>query len=65
MRSQMLGFVRPYEETSGTRIFVEHYTGGIKEIRDQVESANVVWDVVDVIESDMRRACDEGLLETA
>ena len=64
MRSQMLGFVRPYEETSGTRIYVEHYTGGIKEIRDQVESANVVWDVVDVIESDMRRACDEGLLES-
>lgn len=63
MRSQMLGFVRPYEEQTGKRVFVEHYAGGINEIRDQVESANVVWDVVDMIESDMLRACDEGLLE--
>ena len=63
MRSQMLGFVRPYEKQTGTRVFVEHYAGGINEIRDQVESANVVWDVVDLIESDMLRACDEGLLE--
>jgi len=63
MRSQMLGFVRPYEEKTGTRVFVEHYAGGIEEIRDQVESANVVWDVVDLIQSDMLRACDEGLLE--
>ena len=63
MRSQMLGFVRPYEDATGTRVFVEHYSGGIDELRDQVESANVVWDVVDLIESDMLRACDEGLLE--
>ncbi len=63
MRSQMLGFVRPYEEETGSRVFVEHYSGGINEIRNQVESANVVWDVVDLIESDMLRACNEGLLE--
>ncbi len=63
MRSQMLGFVRPFEDATGTRVFVEHYSGGINEIRNQVESANVVWDVVDLIESDLLRACDEGLLE--
>ncbi|MEE9587948.1 MAG: hypothetical protein V3V97_08000, partial [Hyphomicrobiaceae bacterium] len=43
MRSQMLGFVRPYEEATGTRVNVERYAGGIGEIRDQVESANVIW----------------------
>ena len=63
MRSQMLGFVRPYEELKGTRVHVEHYAGGIGEIRDQVESANVVWDVVDLTQADSLRACDEGLLE--
>jgi len=63
MRSQMLGFVRPYEEANGTRVHVEHYAGGIAEIRDQVESANVVWDVVDLTQADSLRACDEGLLE--
>lgn len=63
MRSQMLGFVRPYEEATGSRVNVEHYAGGIGEIRDQVESANVVWDVVDLTQADSLRACKEGLLE--
>ena len=63
MRSQMLGFVRPYEEEKGVRVHVEHYNGGVDEIRDQVESANVVWDVVDLTQADSLRACNEGLLE--
>jgi ABC-type glycerol-3-phosphate transport system substrate-binding protein len=46
MRSQMLGFVRPYEAENGVRVNVVGYNGGISEIRDQVESANVTWDVV-------------------
>lgn len=63
MRSQMLGFVRPYEAEKGTRVRVESYAGGIDEIRDQVESANVTWDVVDLTQADSLRACEEGLLE--
>ena len=63
MRSQMLGFVRPYEKENGVRVHVEHYNGGVDEIRDQVESANVVWDVVDLTQADSLRACNEGLLE--
>jgi len=63
MRSQMLGFVRPYEDSTGARVHVAHYNGGISEIRDQVESANVVWDVVDLTQADSLRACKEGLLE--
>ncbi len=63
MRSQMLGFVRPYESQTGKEISVEHYAGGLQDIRDQVESANVVWDVVDMTEADVLRGCEEGLLE--
>ena len=63
MRSQMLGFVRPYEAENHTRVNVAHYNGGIDEIRDQVESANVIWDVVDLTQADSLRACEEGLLE--
>ena len=37
MRSQMLGFVRPYEEQNGVRVNVSSYNGGISEIRDQVD----------------------------
>lgn len=63
MRSQMLGFVRPFEDEYAARVNVEHYSGGIAEIRDQVESANVIWDVVDLTQADSLRACQEGLLE--
>ena len=63
MRSQMLGFVRPYENEKGVRVNVASYNGGINEIRDQVESANVIWDVVDLTQADSLRACNEGLLE--
>jgi putative spermidine/putrescine transport system substrate-binding protein len=63
MRSQMLGFVRPYEEKNDVRVNVVSYNGGIHEIRDQVESANVTWDVVDLTQADSLRACEEGLLE--
>lgn len=63
MRSQMLGFVRPYEAQNESKVNVAHYNGGIAEIRDQVESANVIWDVVDLTQADSLRACEEGLLE--
>ncbi len=63
MRSQMLGFVRPYESQNNVRVNVIGYNGGISEIRDQVESANVTWDVVDLTQADSIRACNEGLLE--
>ena len=63
MRSQMLGFVRPYEAQNDIRVHVASYNGGIDEIRDQVESANVLWDVVDLTQADSLRACNEGLLE--
>jgi putative spermidine/putrescine transport system substrate-binding protein len=63
MRSQMLGFVRPYEQESGKKVQVAHYAGGIDAIRDQVESENPIWDVVDLTQADSLRACNEGLLE--
>lgn len=63
MRSQMLGFVNPYQRLTGRRVRVEHYAGGLDEIRDQVESANVTWDVVDLTEADSLRGCQQGLLE--
>lgn len=63
MRSQMLGFVNPYQQLTGKRVKVEHYAGGLDEITDQVESANVTWDVVDLTQADSLRACEQGLLE--
>lgn len=63
VKSQMLGFILPWEEASGARVDVLEYTGGIEEIRSQVRSWNVRWDVVDLELFDAMRACREGLLE--
>ncbi len=63
LRSQILGFIRPYEEATGKRVDIIQYDGGIDELRQQVRSWNVTWDVVDLELFDAIRACNEGLLE--
>lgn len=62
-RGQILAMVRPWEEQRSFGAHVVEYNGGIEEIRRQVDSANVTWDVVDMELSDFLRACEEGLLE--
>ena len=41
----------------------ENYNGGLGEIRAQVESGAVIWDVVDVLPDQAITGCDEGLFE--
>ncbi len=62
-RSQMLAYVKPYRQHSGEWVWMETYNGGLEEIREQFETENVVWDVVDFEQSDLIRGCREGLLE--
>ena len=62
-RSQMLAYVKPFRSRSGEWVSMETYNGGLDEIREQVETENVVWDVVDFELSDLIRGCREGLLE--
>ena len=62
-RSQMLAYVDPYRREIGEWVSMETYNGGLEEIREQVASANVVWDVVDFELSDLIQGCREGLLE--
>ncbi len=61
----MLAYVRPWEAATGKVINMIDYGGGINEVRSQVGSANVKWDVVDMELSNMIAACNEGLLEPA
>lgn len=61
-RSQMLGFIRPYQEQTGADVNVARHDGGLAEIRSQVRSYNVKWDVVDLEMGDVIRGCREGLL---
>ena len=62
-KSQVEAYHKPWMAKTGKTIVSEDYGGGIAEIKAQVESGNVTWDVVDVELSDAIRACDEGLLE--
>ncbi|HKJ70223.1 MAG TPA: ABC transporter substrate-binding protein [Gammaproteobacteria bacterium] len=61
-KSQILGFIKPYEEARGLDVEVLDYNGGLGEIRSQVSSYNVKWDVVDLELADALRGCREGLL---
>ena len=53
----------PFTAETGIDIRLEAYNGGLAQIRAQVESGNVHWDVVDLEMADAARGCDEGLLE--
>jgi len=61
-RSQVKAYHEPFEKQTGIDILSENYNGGLAQIRVQVESGNVLWDVVDLELSDAVRGCDEGLL---
>ncbi len=61
-QSQIEAYQKPFSAKTGIKVNAEDYSGGIAEIRAQVESGNVTWDVVDIEKQDLVAACDEGLL---
>lgn len=62
--AQKVHMIDPFMEETGVRILFEDYSGGVAELKAQVESGNILWDVVDIEVIDLERACAEGLLET-
>lgn len=62
-RSQINAYGVPFEKKTGTAITWETYQGGLEQISDQVESGDIVWDIVDVFAHDARVGCEEGLFE--
>ncbi|XPV68556.1 MAG: ABC transporter substrate-binding protein [Halarcobacter sp.] len=53
----------PFEKDSGIKVLFDTYKGGTAEIKAQVESGTVKWDVVDIDYVDLEKACSENLLE--
>ena len=53
----------PFTEETGIGIEIEDYTGGLAQIRTQVEINKIHWDVVGLEIADAVRGCDEGILE--
>ena len=62
-KSQMLAYINPYRQMKKRWVNVEDYDGGLAQIRAQVRSLNIKWDLVDIDIADAIRACKEGLLE--
>lgn len=61
--SQTKAYFEPYMADTGNRIVTADYSGGLAELRSQVETGNGAWDVIDLELQDALRACDEGLIE--
>ena len=61
--SQIEAYQKPFMKKTGIKVNAEVYNGGLAEIRAQVQSGNVTWDVVDVEKQDLTGGCDEGLFE--
>ncbi len=61
--AQRKHMVEPFQEATGTTVIFEDYSGGVAEMKAQVEAGAPLWDVVDVEMIDLERACSEGLLE--
>jgi len=56
--------VDPFQKDTGINIQFDSYAGGVAEMKAQVESGNVQWDVISIEAIDLERACSEGLLES-
>ena len=63
-RASQLAVLDPFTAETGIEVRIEDYNGGLAEVRAQVETGSVHWDVVDLEIQDLVRGCDEGLLET-
>lgn len=62
-KSQIEAYHKPYTEKTGVEILNEDKSANaLAGIRAQVEAGNVTWDVVDMLQADAQRACDEGLV---
>jgi len=61
--SQIEAYQKPFMKKTGVTVNAEVYNGGLAEVRAQVQSGNVTWDVLDVEKQDLTAGCDEGLFE--
>ena len=62
-KASVEGYHKGFTAETGIEIQLEDYNGGLAQVRAQVESGSVHWDVVDVELADGVRGCDEGLFE--
>ena len=62
-RASQEAYHKPFTEETGIEVRLDDYNGGLAQIRAQVDTGSVYWDVVDLNLDDAIRGCDEGLFE--
>ncbi|MBW3695006.1 extracellular solute-binding protein [Vibrio sp. T187] len=62
-KSQVEAYHKPFIAESGVELISEDFSGGLAEIKAQVEANKVRWDLVSLDKPDIVRGCAEGLLE--
>ena len=62
-RAVSRAYLEPFAAATGIDVRLDDYNGGLAQIRAQVETGNVHWDVVDFEMADAVAGCDEGVLE--
>ncbi len=54
---------KPFAKETGIKVISEDYSGGIAQVKAQVDTKKITWDVVDMELPNAVRACNAGLLE--
>ena len=62
-RAEEAEILTPYRAETGLDIRMEDYSGGLAQVRAQVDTGRIHWDTVNLEIFDAVRGCDEGLLE--
>ena len=61
--SQQKAYGEGWEKKTGKKIHWVDYNGDLAEVRAQVETGEILWDVLDLFAREARTGCEEGLFE--
>lgn len=61
--AQRAAYFEPFQEDTGISLLEESFNGGLSNITSQVETDSVIWDVVQLEDPELQRACQQGYLE--
>ena len=61
--SQREVYFQPFMEETGAEILEDSYNGGLAQIRSQVQTGSITWDLVQVEAPELVRGCQQGLFE--
>jgi putative spermidine/putrescine transport system substrate-binding protein len=62
-KAQRAAFFDPFTKDTGVTIVDDNFNQELAKIRSQVETGNLIWDVVSVTAINEATGCEEGLLE--